>query len=75
MQLVQIIVKYFHDNKVLWFKKDINDDLVYRIDIDLPFSENCLVVLGTLEDYFNNFVSAYEYQIAMEKFVEKLRGE
>ena len=44
---------------------------VYIIDMDLPFSENCLLVHGTLENYFNSLLSADEYQKAMEEHVEK----
>ena len=48
---------------------------VYSIDMDLPFSENCLFDEGTLEDYFNDFVSASEYQLAIENLVDELRSK
>jgi len=48
---------------------------VYEINMDLPFSENCLFDKGTLEDYFNSFVSANEYPRAIEKLVDELRSE
>jgi predicted DNA binding CopG/RHH family protein len=44
---------------------------VYEINMDLPFSENCLFDKGTLEEYFNSFVSANEYPRAIEKLVRK----
>ena len=56
--------------------KDPDNPTVYKIDMDSPFNKRTrIVVIGTLEDYFNNFLSADEYQKAMEEYVEELRSK
>ncbi|MGI6153978.1 MAG: hypothetical protein ACOYJB_09150 [Christensenellaceae bacterium] len=54
---------------------DLNKDnpTVYTTDHEAFFDE--VEVMGTLEDYFNLFVSEEEYRATMENFVEELRSE
>ena len=59
--------------------KNPENPTVYVTEAELPFYETpgngAFSIVGTLEDYFNTFVSSSEYQMEMKRLVEELRSK
>ena len=68
-----IVVGYSDAERWIVCSADENpvNPTVYRVDMDMPFSESCLSVDGTLEEYFNGLLSVDEYQKAVKEHIEK----